>query len=645
MPLNAEGLITFEKKVELLPYKPRPFKQHEFLTDNEILANAGGTLFLNVESYPNYFLITFKLHTANKFLQLECGEGRNFNPQFLSWLLHNYRTVGFNSINFDLLIIWLAYRNQDTYMIKEAVNDLIVKGIRDFEIKKSYNFKTYPINHIDLIEVAPLKGSLKLYGARLHTKSIQEQPFDINSDLSEFEIEELKKFNCTQLDITEELFDFMKERIELREAIGNEYHEDLRSKSDAQMAEIVLSKEISKLNGKLVERPDIPAGEIYHYHCPQFLQFQTPTLINFLEVCKKAKFRVNESGYLDAPESIAVSLQLGDMSYSFGIGGLHSKEKTVKYVADETHKLTDRDVTSYYPNAIINLGLYPRACGPNFLTVFKGFKDARVEAKRSKNFTKDKGLKIFLNGTSGKFSDKWSRMRSPQLTMQMNLTCQLSILMLIEMLHLAGFKIVSANTDGITIYHRRDMQEQLDSIIKLWEQRTGFDTEETLYKIYCARDVNSYFAVKEDGSVKKKGAWAEVGSQSGTKLDMNPQTLICADAVEALLSKGVPIEETIKNCKDFTRFITVRQAKAPGAHWNREYLGRVVRWYYAKGELGAIHTVATNNKVADSDGAKPCMELPEAFPEDIDYQWYINRTREILYDIGYLTKPKQLQFF
>ena len=241
-------------------------------------------------------------------------------------MFHNYRTVGFNSINFDLLIIWLAYRNQDTYVIKEAVNDLIVKGIRDFEIKKSYNFKTYPINHIDLIEVAPLKGSLKLYGARLHTKSIQEQPFDINSDLSEFEIEELKKFNCTQLDITEELFDFMKERIELREAIGNEYHEDLRSKSDAQMAEIVLSKEISKLNGKLVERPEIPTGEIYYYHCPQFLSFQTPTLINFLEVCKKAKFRVNESGYLDAPESIAVSLNIGDMSYSFGIGGLHSKE-------------------------------------------------------------------------------------------------------------------------------------------------------------------------------------------------------------------------------------------------------------------------------------------------------------------------------
>lgn len=645
MPLNSEGLIVFNNEVELLPYVPRPFKQREFLTDAEILANAGGTLFLNVESYPNYFLITFKLHTKNKFIQLECGDDRSFNPQFLSWLMHSYRTVGFNSINFDLLMIWLAYHNQDTYNLKDAVNDLIVNGMRDWQLMKAYNFKTYATNHIDLIEVAPLKGSLKLYGARLHTKSIQEQPFDINADLSEFEIEELKKFNQTQLDITEELFDFMKERIELREAIGNEYHEDLRSKSDAQMAEIVLAKEISKLNGKLVERPDISTGETYYYHCPQFLSFQTPTLINFLEVCKKAKFKVNENGYLDAPASIAVTLAVGDMEYSFGIGGLHSKEKTVKYVADETYKLTDRDVVSFYPRCIIVLGLYPRACGPNFLKVFEGFRAQRVEAKRAKNFTKDKGLKIFLNGTSGKFSDRWSKMRSPQLTMQMNLTCQLSILMLIETLVLNGFKIVSANTDGITIYHRRDAQELLDSLIKLWEEKTGFETEETLYKTYCARDVNNYFAVKEDGSVKVKGAYSEVGSQSGTKLDTNPVSLICSDAIKALLSKGIPIEETIKGCSDFTRFVTVTQRKAPGCHWKREYLGRVVRWYYAKGENDAIYTVAANTKVSDSEGAKPCMELPEDIPEDLNYQWYINRTREILLDIGYLARPKQIEFF
>jgi hypothetical protein len=145
--------------------------------------------------------------------------------------------------------------------------------------------------------------------------------------------------------------------------------------------------------------------------------------------------------------------------------------------------------------------------------------------------------------------------------------------------------------------------------------------------------------------MKKKGPWSEIGSQSGTKLDTNPIVLICSDAVEALLAHNIPIEQTILNCKDFTRFVTVRQAKAPGAHWKGEYLGRVLRWYYAKGETGCIQTVQANNKVADSDGAKPCLDMPDSFPDDIDYQWYIKHTKEILEDIGFTPKLKQIEFF
>lgn len=643
--LNSEGLITLENRVKLLPYKPRPFVERETMSDQDILDNAGSTLFLNVESYPNYFCITFKLHKANKFFVVECGQDRSFNPHFLSWVMHNYKTVGFNSINYDLIVLWLAYHNHDAGILKDCTNDLIVNGMRDKEVKEKYNFKTFKTSHIDLIEVAPLTGSLKLYGARLHTKSIQEQPFDVNADLSEFEIEELKKFNCTQLCITEELFNFMRERLELREAMSAEYREDLMSKSDAQMAEIVLSKEIGKLNGKRLERPDIPAGSSYYYQCPDYINFATPNAIKFLEVCKKAKFVINSSGYLDAPESIATYVDIGGTKYSFGIGGLHSIEKNVKYLADETWKLTDRDVTSYYPNCILNLGLCPISAGPNFLAVFKGFKDSRVEAKRTKNFTKDKGLKIFLNGTSGKFSDLWSKLRSPHLTMQMNLTCQLSILMLIEILYCNDLKVVSANTDGIVIYHKREDQAKLDYWVKFWENLTGFDTEETEYKGYFARDVNAYFAVKTDGKIKKKGPYSEVGSQSGTQLDTNPVVLICSDAVEDLLSKGTTIEETILNSKDFTRFVAVRNAKAPGAHKNGEFLGKVLRWYYAKGEIGSINYVLTNNKVADTDGAKPCLDMPDEFPTDIDYKWYIAKATEMLYDVGYLVRQKQIEFF
>jgi hypothetical protein len=142
---------------------------------------------------------------------------------------------------------------------------------------------------------------------------------------------------------------------------------------------------------------------------------------------------------------------------------------------------------------------------------------------------------------------------------------------------------------------------------------------------------------------KVKGTYAEVGSQSGTKLDVNPTTLICIDAIKALLSNGTPIEQTILNCKDFTRFIAIRQVKG-GAHKNREYLGKVIRFAYIKGEINAIHYITNGNKVPDTDGAVPFMDLPTTWP-DLNYQWYINKTNEILEEINYLQRPKQIAFF
>jgi hypothetical protein len=646
MPLDANGLITLERKAVLKPYQPRSFVEREFLTDAEVLANVGGTLFLNIESYPNYFLITFKLHNTNKYLQLECGEGLTFNPQFLSWLMFNYRTVGFNSINYDLLVLWASYREQYAPLLKDITNDIIINNKRDWEVKKEYGFQTFSTNHIDLIEVAPLKGSLKLYGARLHTESIQEQPFDINEDLTSFQIDELKKFNCTQLNITEQLFDFMKERLDLRESLGNEYHENLMSKSDAQIAEVILVKEITKLNGKKPSRQDVEPGTVFRYEVPHYIDYQTPELKKLLERVRTSKFTVMPSGKMDIPEEVKAHVKINNGTYRLGIGGLHSSEETVAYKSSEIVSIVDRDVASYYPRLITTLGLYPVSCGPNFLVAFNKIIDVRLDAKARKIFSRDKGLKIVINGTSGKLSDVWSTFYSPDNTIQMTVSGQLALLMFVELLEQEGIKVVSANTDGIVMLVPTNKEATYEQIYKYWESISGFTTEETRYSSYYARDVNAYFAVKLDGKVKKKGnPYAEVGSQSGTQLDVNPTVQICSDAVEALLSKGVPIEHTIRECRNFTRFVNVRQAKAPGAHKDGEYLGKVLRWYYAKGELGCIQTVAANNKVADSDGAKPAMDLPKEFPNDINYEWYINNTKGILEDIGYLARPKQISFF
>ncbi len=69
------------------------------------------------------------------------------------------------------------------------------------------------------------------------------------------------------------------------------------------------------------------------------------------------------------------------------------------------------------------------------------------------------------------------------------------------------------------------------------------------------------------------------------------------------------------------------------------YLGKVIRWYYAVGETGALHYRVTNdkgnrNKVPSSDGARPLMDLPDEMPSGIDYERYIREANDILKDIG-----------
>jgi hypothetical protein len=351
--------------------------------------------------------------------------------------------------------------------------------------------------------------------------------------------------------------------------------------------------------------------------------------------------RIKVPEFLKSSEGKGVTLSIKDFSCTFGIGGLHSKEKTVAYKAENSYFISDNDAASYYPAIIRNLGLYPEHLGPIFLDVFNGMTEDRLRAKALKQFAEDKGLKIAINGISGKYNSEHSVVFSPRCYVQMTLTGQLSILLLIEYLEHEGLKVINANTDGIVIYGNN--YELLRQIIAYWESQVNFKTEETFYKAYYARDVNAYFAVKETGEVKVKGPYSEVGSQTGTQLDNNPIMLICSDAIKKMLNEGVEIEKTIIECKDITRFVTVRNVKG-GAHKSGHYLGKVIRWYYGKGELGTINYVETNNKVPMTEGAIPLMDLGD-FPSDLDHQRYIDEAKAILYDVGYLKRSQEVKFF
>jgi hypothetical protein len=251
-------------------------------------------------------------------------------------------------------------------------------------------------------------------------------------------------------------------------------------------------------------------------------------------------------------------------------------------------------------------------------------------------------IKISVNGSFGKLGSKYSALYAPDLMLQVTITGQLCLLMLIERIELAGIPVVSGNTDGIVIKCPKVRYEELNSIIKLWEQDTNFITEETRYKATYSKDVNNYIAVKEDGTCKTKGTYSNPWSDPKTaifRFHKNPQTTICSEAIVDFISSKISLEETVLNSKEIQKFISVRNVKG-GAIKNGKYLGKVIRWYYAKDEKGYIEYKTNGNKVPKSDGAKPLMNLPDEFPNDINYDWYIKEATDMLFDIGYYKKTR-----
>jgi len=329
--------------------------------------------------------------------------------------------------------------------------------------------------------------------------------------------------------------------------------------------------------------------------------------------------------------------------------------------------IVEKDVSSFYPAIVINNHLYPKHLGPDFTKVYKGIRDRRLEAKKAKRVAESENLKVTINGTFGKTGSPYSFLYAPEMTIQITVGGQLYLLMLIEALELNNISVVSANTDGIVIECPQSKYELMNEITRQWEQITKFETEETTYESIFSRDVNCYLGVKktEKGYQFKgkndyydpwrpqnaKDAYWRFQKNPTYPYDLAPNHeyrtfahQICVEAIEKLISEGIEPEATIKACQDITKFICVKNVKG-GAHKDGEYLGKVIRWYIANDCTGTINYITSNNKVPETDGAKPCMDLPDIFPNDINYSWYIEKTRVMLEDCGYLNKVKQISFF
>lgn len=625
----------------------------DFLTPQELtaLSQYRKPVVFDIESYPNYCLIAFKDIERGKVILFEDSEtlGLKMDTRALLWCLQNLLLVGFNSRNYDIPIATLAAAGANSKWLQWATHQIIVFDQRPEDVLKMA--KTKPLkglDHIDLIQVTALAPGLKKLAGRLHAKRMQDLPFTPGTELSRDQIVITRWYCGNDLDNTALLFGAVKEELKLRERMGAKYKLDLRSKSDAQMAEAIITSEVKRRKGvRKLDKTIVAAGTTFKYAMPPFIKFRSRELSALYTDLVNAFFEVQFNGRVKLPPELAIPVKnrngkikyqarvvtVNGVQYQMGIGGLHSKEKNVGHVSDEKYKLIDRDVTSYYPILILNSRLLPKSMGEDFWYAYNGIVEDRLIGKKAGDAVTADGLKIVVNGTFGKLLNMHSNMYSPHLGIQTTLTGQLSLLMLIERVNWEGFHVCSANTDGITVRCERDRESEFNRIVAEWERDTGFATEETEYKAVYSRDVNNYIAIYETA---QKGKRAKVKGifTSGDRAH-NPVNQICTDAVVAMLLDQVPVEKTVRECGDFTKFLTVRQVNG-GAVKDGEYLGKSIRWYYSTEVSDEIILAKTGGIVSRSAGGKPVMVLPDSTPQDINYDWYIREAYAMLRQLTYL---------
>jgi hypothetical protein len=164
--------------------------------------------------------------------------------------------------------------------------------------------------------------------------------------------------------------------------------------------------------------------------------------------------------------------------------------------------------------------------------------------------------------------------------MTITLNGQLLLCVLAEgMMTIPGLRILQVNTDGMTVRVPRDMKVLVDLARLGWEDRTGLQLEEAIYKSMMVRDVNNYIGVYENGGVKRKGAY-----EYDIDWHQNGSALVVPKVAEQHLVYGKPIRETVENWSEMMDFML--RTKVPRnsyLQWGDEQVQNVSRYYIAKG--------------------------------------------------------------
>lgn len=607
----------------------------------------------DIEVYKNFFCVTFKNPRTKEIRLYTIYHSYQNEENSINDLVELYKFIkinknkwfcGYNSKFFDNQILNYIYYNIEVLGVIDN-EEIITRDLYDFAVSiieadnTMYKYNL-PFRSIDLMRVGNVEQkSLKLVAVNLNWPLIQDLPYTPDSIINDEDLDNLYKYNLNDVEITEKLFDSLQKDILVRWQMGQKYGIDLMSESNSGMANRLLEKMYSEMSGiPQKELKDMRTNrEIIHYENIVFdaIKFQSKELTSLLKEIK------SQIWYKSMPY-FKKNVIFGGNKYQLGIGGIHSEDEPGIFEKTDNIDIIDCDVTSMYPNLMINNDIFPAHLGPTFLNLYKKIIKQRVEAKEAGLETEDYVLKISINSVFGKTLYEHHWLYDPLAGLRVTINGQLYMLMLIESLVLTGFNVISANTDGIVTIVPKEKRKLYEECCNNWINITNFELKYTKYNKYIRKDVNNYIVVKENGEPKEKGEFLQ---PENTSLRQGVDKPIISKALYNFFIYNIPIEDTIFNENSIYMFCIAKKVDNKfinEIHYIKdnehfvEKLQKSVRFYISTNGNTLYKVDKTTNKYINyCVGRKVTILNNNEYNKDIkdysiDYGYYIKETQKII---------------
>ena len=372
-----------------------------------------------------------------------------------------------------------------------------------------------------------------------------------------------------------------------------------------------------------------------------------------------------------------ITLEINGTHYRFKEGGIHSENDRASYFSDDRVQLYDIDFTAFYPGLLLRFDIFPSwmmDCGFDIRALYQDVVDKNLteKAKPDGNKKLRNVYKIFSNLFYGKYGEKTDPLGDLRLQLKTCLTGQMVLLRMIEKMEAAGIQCLYANTDGICVACPRGLKDAMDRILSGMATALNIGIEPVPITAMYIDNANSYLWEMGDGEIKTKKEYSSYQNMSNPTLKYPIVKL----AVQKYLVEAIPIEDTIRGCKDIHQFGEVKSATRSAINFTaapdvikelkpvvaeivaankreldvetavrQEILDRQLPFKLLPKNLRYYHAVNANplyklahggasaGRISMHPLASSCvlmLDHPQEFPGDVDYDFYIDKAKELV---------------